>query len=304
MSAAFWSWLLVCKRDDSDDRKHVARQIGEADILSDHGKKLRANRIFRGPGRKALIVAFDHALFFGPLPGTGDPCNQIRQFALHGADAILMSLGILQNCSDSLLQPTQPALILRLDWTNAWDSANRGKKVLSKILGEPEQALRHGADAVITYLFVGTGDADFEAEEIARNATVAKECERVGLPLIIETIARGSEVQDPRSSEWMKLHTRLAAELGADFIKTEYTGDPKTMREVIELSPIPIFVLGGSRKDSDSEALEVVRGAAEAGAAGVFFGRNVFQATNMPEFLRKARAVLDGQWADNVRTSP
>ncbi len=130
-----------------------------------------------------------------------------------------MSLGILQNCSDSLLQPTQPALILRLDWTNAWDSANRGKKVLSKILGEPEQALRHGADAVITYLFVGTGDADFEAEEIARNATVAKECERVGLPLIIETIARGSEVQDPRSSEWMKLHTRLAAELGADFIK-------------------------------------------------------------------------------------
>jgi class I fructose-bisphosphate aldolase len=262
--------------------------------LSDHGKKLRINRIFRGPDRNALIVAFDHALFFGPIPGTTDPHEKIRQFAINGADAILMNVGILRKCSDSLIQPSAPGLIIRLDWTSAWD-ASGGKKAISKLVAHPEEALRHGADAVITYLFVGTGDMEFEAGEIARNAEVARECERLGLPLIIETIARGSEVQNPRSMEWMKLHTRLAVELGADLIKTEYTGDPKSMREVVEISPIPVFVLGGSRKDSDSESLAVVRGAVDAGAAGVVFGRNVFQAENIAKFLGETRTVLDEQ---------
>jgi DhnA family fructose-bisphosphate aldolase class Ia len=58
--------------------------------------------------------------------------------------------------------------------------------------------------------------------------------------------------------------------------------------------PIPILVLGGSRQASDKQALNVVRQVAEAGAAGVFFGRNVFQAENMSAFLENARAALDG----------
>lgn len=270
--------------------------------MSDHGKKLRINRIFRGPRRRALIVAFDHALFFGPLLGTAEPHKRIEQFAVHGADGILLNFGILRKCSDSFLQHSPPALILRLDWTNAWNASTE-KIVLGKLIAQPEQALRHGADAVITYLFVGTGDSTFEAEEIARNAKVARECERIGMPLIIETIARGREAPDPLSLGWMKLHTRLAVELGADLIKTEYTGDPVTMSDVVNASPIPIFVLGGSRKDSDNEALGVVRGAVEAGAAGVFFGRNVFQSPDIQGFLRRARTVLDGQQTESTRTS-
>jgi DhnA family fructose-bisphosphate aldolase class Ia len=66
------------------------------------------------------------------------------------------------------------------------------------------------------------------------------------------------------------------------------------MRLVVEGCPIPILVLGGSRQASDADALEVVRGSVEAGAAGVFFGRNVFQSADMGSFLRAARAVLDG----------
>jgi DhnA family fructose-bisphosphate aldolase class Ia len=53
-------------------------------------------------------------------------------------------------------------------------------------------------------------------------------------------------------------------------------------------------VLGGSRHASDKHALDVVRDVAAAGAAGVFFGRNVFQADNMSSFLEQARAALDG----------
>ena len=53
----------------------------------------------------------------------------------------------------------------------------------SCLVARPEDAMRCGADAVVTYLAVGTGDTAFEAKEIARNAEVARECERIGMPL-------------------------------------------------------------------------------------------------------------------------
>jgi DhnA family fructose-bisphosphate aldolase class Ia len=86
----------------------------------------------------------------------------------------------------------------------------------------------------------------------------------------------------------------MAVELGADAVKTDYSGDSASMRSVVDECPIPILVRGGSRLASDKHALDVVREVAIAGAAGVFFGRNVFQAKNMSAFLEGARAALDG----------
>jgi DhnA family fructose-bisphosphate aldolase class Ia len=91
------------------------------------------------------------------------------------------------------------------------------------------------------------------------------------------------------------LHYRMAAELGADLIKTEYTGDPASMHTVVNSCPVPILVLGGSRTGSDEDVLVFVRSIVKSGAAGVFFGRNVFQADNMPVLLQRVRAVLDGR---------
>ena len=110
----------------------------------------------------------------------------------------------------------------------------------------------------------------------------------------VESLARGKNVADYTDAKWLNLHTRMAVELGADAIKTDYTGDPESMRAVVRGCPIPILVLGGSRLASDRDALAIVRGAVEAGAAGVFFGRNVFQSDNIKAFLQQARAVLDG----------
>jgi len=122
-----------------------------------------------------------------------------------------------------------------------------------------------------------------------------------GIPLIVETLARGKDVKNPTEPKWLNLHTRMAVELGADVIKTEYSGDTVSMSAVIAQCPIPILVLGGSRDASDDKSLDLVQGAVEAGAAGVFFGRNVFQATDMEGFLRKARQVLDRREAPVAR---
>jgi DhnA family fructose-bisphosphate aldolase class Ia len=240
-------------------------------------------------------VAFDHALVLGPISGTENPADQVRRFAGAGVDAVLLNLGLIRGCLDSLLGPAMPGIIARIDWTTLWGmpGGDGSGELRSCLLARPEDAMRNGADAVLTYLAVGTGDADFETKEIARNAEIARECERVGMPMIIETLARGKNVKNPSDPKWPKLHTRMAAELGADLVKTDYAGDPKSMRGVVENCPIPILVLGGSRYSSDAEALALIRGVAAAGAAGVFFGRNVFQADDMEVFLQNARAALN-----------
>lgn len=263
--------------------------------MSDCGKKIRLSRVLGGAKHRALVVAFDHALVLGPIAGTEDPLGQIGRFADASVDAILLNLGLIRQFANSSFASPLPALIARIDWTTVWSTiANNGNgELLSVLLARPEDALRHGADAVLTYMVVGTGDADFESKEIARTADVARECERIGIPLIVETLARGKNVQNHSDPKWLNLHTRMATELGADAIKTDYTGDQASMKSVVEGCPIPILVLGGSRQGSDEEALQVVRSVALAGAAGVFFGRNVFQSGDMGKFLKQARTALD-----------
>ncbi len=274
--------------------------------MSDCGKKIRLNRILGGSERRALVVAFDHALVLGPIPGTEDPLGKIRQFARADVDALLLNLGLIRQFADSPIAGPIPALIARLDWTTIWSAIgqNGSGALHSALLARPEEALRHGADAVLTYLVVGTGDTEFEMREITRNAEVARECERVGIPLIVESLARGKDVRNPGDPKWLDLHTRIAAELGADVVKTDYSGDVDSMRSVVKRCPIPILVLGGSRHASDKRALDVVREVAAAGAAGVFFGRNVFQAENMKTFLEQARAALDGAVSPDLQATP
>ena len=257
-----------------------------------------------GAGHRALVVAFDHALVLGPIPGTEDPLRQIRRFAQSRVDAVLLNLGLIRQFVDSSPTGPLPAFIARIDWTTVWGaiSGNGSGALLSALLARPEDALRHGADAVLTYMVVGTGDADFEKREITRTAEVARECERVGIPLIVESLARGKKVENSADPKWLNLHTRMATELGADAVKTDYTGDPVSMRSVVEGCPLPILVLGGSRHASDEEALDVVRGVVRAGTAGMLFGRNVFQSANMERFLQRTREVLDG--AEALPTKP
>jgi DhnA family fructose-bisphosphate aldolase class Ia len=264
--------------------------------LSDSGRIIRLNRILRGDRHKALVVAFDHALVLGPIPGTEDPVSQIQRFAVGGADAILLNLGLMQDCIASLASAPLPGIIARIDWTTGWCASGNSDdgELRGCLLARPADALRQGADAVLTYLVVGTGDTDFEAKEIERNAEVARECERIGMPLIVETLARGKQVSNPRDSKWLSLHTRMAVELGASMVKTDYAGDPESMRRIVDGCPVPILVLGGSRYASDEQALDVIRGAMAGGAAGVLFGRNVFQADDIVSFLHKVRAALDG----------
>jgi fructose-bisphosphate aldolase, class I len=261
--------------------------------VSHDGKNIRLRRILH-PERGTLVVAFDHGLILGAIAGTENAACQIGRFIEGNADALLLNLGMFGQLAKISTAENLPALIARLDWTTAMGTAAElpADAFRSCLVAQPEEALRAGADAVITFLVLGSGDAEFERSEIERVANVARECDRLGLPLVVESVARGPAVQNARDPYWLKLHTRIAAELGADLIKTEYSGDPETMRAVVEACPIPILVLGGTRTGSDEAICELVRSIMQTGAAGVFFGRNVFQAENIPALMQRIHIEL------------
>ncbi len=261
--------------------------------LGDFGKRIRLSRILLH-ARGTLVVAFDHAMILGPISGTIDPARQIRRLVEAKADAVLLNLGNIRHFAEAISSSLAPGLIARLDWTTAFNESGAGSPngFQTCVVAHPEDALRSGADAVITFLFVGSGDAGFESNEVRRVGSLARECERVGMPLIVESLARGAQVQDPRQSKWLMLHTRMAAELGADVIKTENAEDIDTMRKVVSACPVPILVLGGSRTASDEGIVDTVRTIMQSGAAGVFFGRNIFQSDNMPELLLRIHSAL------------
>ena len=266
-------------------------------LVSQPGKSIRLRRILRSD-RGSLVVAFDHPVVHGPIPGTMNPAAQIARFLEGRADALLLNLGNFRYVADAAKGSTSmPGLIARLDWTTALGTAaiNPAEHFRSCLIGHPEDAVRAAADGVITFLVLGSGDVDFERGEVQRVSRIARECEQLGMPLVVESLARGKSARKPQDPEWLKLHSRVAAELGADVIKTEYTGDPATMREVIDACPIPILVLGGTRTGSDDDILKVTQGIVQSGAAGVFFGRNVFQAENIPGLMQRLHAVLASQ---------
>jgi DhnA family fructose-bisphosphate aldolase class Ia len=92
---------------------------------------------------------------------------------------------------------------------------------------------------------------------------------------------------------------RIAAEHGADFVKTTYSGDVESFRRVVQAATVPLLVLGGERIDSDRATLELTYGAIAAGAAGVAIGRNIWQSPNPAGMARALAAIIhDGATAD------
>jgi len=259
----------------------------------DVGKRIRSSRFLNQRTNRAVIVPMDHGLPLGPITGLTDPAETFQKIIEGGADAVLMAPGQVRICLNGFLGKGAPALILRLDWTNLFRRvlpATTGSEVL---IATVEDAVRYGADGVITYLFIGYEKDEAEASNLGNVALIARECERYAMPYIVEPMARGKRVEgNEYNPEYVKLHVRMAAEVGADYIKTDYTGDPDSFREVVRGCPVPILIAGGPKVETTREALEMAKGALDAGAVGVIFGRNVFQAYDPCGMVKALRLVV------------
>jgi len=161
-----------------------------------------------------------------------------------------------------------------------------------------EEAISYGADAVSVHVNLGGEDDDRMIEDLG---TAATDCDRLGFPLLSMMYARGRAIRDPYDVDVVKHVARVGAELGADIVKTTYTGSPETFREVVRGCPVPVVVAGGPKLDSSRSVFEMVAGALAAGAVGVSMGRNLFQSKDSIGMTRAvARMIFDGASIDEV----
>jgi len=267
----------------------------QSDMMSSTGKTIRLGRILHPERRRAAVVAFDHGLHLGVIPGVLNPGQVLEDLAQAGADAFLVAPGIARAYASVFSGRGAPGLILRLDWTNRWREPDMlgSEEGRGRMIAGVDDAARLGADAVLAYMFLGYQEPEAEARQVEEVARVARSCENLGIGCIIEPMARGLRVGDnPYRPELIALGARVACELGADVLKTDYSGDAASFRQVVQAAFRPILIAGGPRTPTLRGALEMVAGALQAGARGMFIGRNVFQAPNPSRMMGVLRSMI------------
>lgn len=256
------------------------------------GKALRLSRLFRPDTGNSIVVAMDHGLFLGPIAGVENVRAAVERVVAGRPDGVQISVGTACAVVNFLQGKQAPALVLRLDATNIWRSKPEPKEGYHVTVASVEDAVRLGADAVVAFFFVGYETDGQEAANLERLAKLAAACRDWGMPFVIEplVIERGAHaVRDP---ERIKLAVRIASELGADALKVDYTGDPKSFRSIVEAATAPILVRGGPKMDTDEAMLHMVKEAMDAGARGLVFGRNIWQHQNPAAVLTALGAIV------------
>lgn len=256
------------------------------------GKELRIRRFFRKGG--AVIIPLDHALYSGPVKGIEDVRELVKTISKSQADGILLTPGILEKVVDGV---GDLGIVLRLDGTHT-----RLGKHLERIelITTVENALSLGADMVVVNVFVGTDNEDILLRKLG---SVATECRRYGIPLLAEMIPvstlnyhYGKEVKKKdikKINEDIALVSRLGAEIGADCIKTHYTGDKEGFKRIVKSTPVPIVIAGGPKENgSDKEFVSMIAEAISAGARGICIGRNVWQRPDPKEQIAALSQVV------------
>jgi predicted phospho-2-dehydro-3-deoxyheptonate aldolase len=243
------------------------------------GKTRRIKRIMQKDNR-TVIVPMDHGVTIGPIQGLTNMQVITNQLVKGGVDAILVHKGIAKRVDTS-----NAGLIVMLSgMSNLSPNVNAKVQVCSV-----QEAIHIGADAVSVHVNVGAQDEDKMLQNLGK---VAEECDIFGLPLLAMMYPRGPKIQNEHAPDVVAHAARIGAELGADIIKTNYTGDIETFKAVIESCPSPVVIAGGPKCKSPEEILQTTSDSIKAGAAGLSIGRNVFQCESPTQILKALVAIV------------
>jgi len=242
------------------------------------GKRIRMERIIDRKTNRTVIAPMDHGVSIGPIQGIVNMSETIEGISNGGANAVLMHKGIIEQGHRGYGKDI--GLIIHLSASTSLSPDPNNKVLVTSV----EKAIQLGADAVSIHVNIGS---ETEAEMLMELGEIAETCSQWGIPLLAMMYPRGQKITDEHDVELVKHAARVGSELGVDIVKTNYTGDPDSFKEVVEGALVPVVIAGGPKVDTDRELLEMVRDSLEVGGAGVAFGRNLFQAKS-PQKITKA----------------
>jgi len=240
----------------------------------DWGLQNRLSRIIKPETGRTVMLAVDHGYFLGPTSGLENPRKTIAPLVPY-ADSLMLTRGLLRTSVD----PTASVpIVLRV---------SGGTSILKELSNEVittsiDEAIRLNAAAVTCSIFVG---GEYEKQSLANLTSLVNESGVSGIPVLAVT-AVGKEMT--RDARYLSLACRIAAELGAHFVKTYYCDD---FEKVVEGCPVPVIIAGG-KKVPEREALQLSHNAVQRGAVGVDMGRNIFQSDGPVAMIRAVRAIV------------
>ena len=259
--------------------------------MSEIGKSVRLGSIINQRSKKMVVVAMDHAPIMGPVPGLIDPVDTIIKVAKGRPDAIMLHKGNIKAAHPYMIKAGVP-FILNITTSvllgAIWDRTT--------LIDHVETAVRLGACGVAIRTLLGTKN---DTEMLKDLGEVSRNCDDWGMPLFAMIYPDGTD--NPHNVVYVKHAARLGAELGADVIKTHYTGSAESFKEVIECSPVPVVMSGGEKTKDPAAFLKIAKEVVDAGAAGVMVGRNVWEYKDPAAMLRAIRAVVhNGRTVEEV----
>jgi class I fructose-bisphosphate aldolase len=262
------------------------------------GKNIRMGRLFDRRSGKSIIVAYSHGVLMGPRPGmqTLDEMRTVAH-AVSAADGLMVAPGMVKHLEDAYIGRDRPSLVIHLDYQSFSRDILPYEEAATVEMARIEDVVAAGADAVMTYLYVGYTDPEREKREIERNARIARACDRWGIVLMIEprSAREARSPGDKSDPDLMAMYCRISAEIGADLVKCIYPGSEEGLRQVVDGCPAPVLLAGGSKAKDEETAFERAHEAMRAGAAGLVFGRNIYEAEDPTAALMKYRRIVDGK---------
>ncbi|OUS19991.1 aldolase ['Osedax' symbiont bacterium Rs2_46_30_T18] len=260
-------------------------------------KKVRMNRLFhRG---KCLDVAIDHGVCNEPsfLNGLEDMAGVVNQLVDADPDAIQMNYG-QSDLLQSIPGKQKPALVMRVDLGNPYNAeAHRVMWALMQNEHDPIlAALQMDAACVVVNLFMLPNEPDLFRQCVVNISRVRNECEKYGMPLMIEPLvmqpnsAKGGYMVDGDLEKIVTL-VRMAREMGADIIKADPTAHAEDYHKVIEAARCPVLVRGGGKEDLH-DVFSKAHAILQQGAMGMVYGRNIYQHANPKLVVKAFKAMI------------
>lgn len=259
---------------------------------SNIGKKRRLDRLFTEG--KTLVVPVDDSLIFGPKQGLLDLEDTIRQIVSSSPNALL---GFKKDLEIITEMAIQTPFIYNVTASTVLNAHTRKVTIASV-----ENALSAGADCIAAHV---NFSSQYENEMLHNFADIANECDRLGMPLLAIAYPRKEnadgtdynyedvkESNNKKFSELVAHCTRVACELGADIIKTYYTGDTESFKEVIKAACGKPVIIAGGCKVSVDKSLQVASDAMSVGASGISFGRNVFNRSRINNYITAMKEII------------
>jgi fructose-bisphosphate aldolase/2-amino-3,7-dideoxy-D-threo-hept-6-ulosonate synthase len=260
--------------------------------MSEIGKRVRIERIIDRDSGNTVIIPLDHGISVGPIKGIINLADMVDKVAKGGANAVLQQKGMVRHGHRGYGRDV--GLIVHMSASTSLGPDPNNKVQVCQV----EECLKMGADAVSVHINIGS---DTESDQLNILGCVAERCDFWGMPLVAMMYPRGKNIANPNDVEVVSHAARAGAELGADIIKTNYTGDPDSFKRVVAGCPVPVVIAGGPKTNTDLEFLEMIEGAIGAGGRGVAIGRNVFQHDNPTAMTMAISSIVhDGKSAEEA----